>query len=300
MIDLRSRLALWAAVAASAELMLLRIATRTFIHIPGMDVVSGPLAVIAEAGRLAFHLTIVLVVALLFSTLVEIRRDRTGGSAALAAAIGLVLVASGLAVAGQLSPSVTGWISLFAIGLPLVATRRLGERAVPLILWVAAVWLTGSGTLLQGSGGGIGGGQFGGLLLAGEFAGVTAAVTLPLLTARPFPRPALTAGLAVAGLVTALLSFASSTTAILVLWSFGIPASLSPLLYGLAAGAAVMTLWAAFSTGRRELGAGILLLAIGGFGLISTYQTILIVAGLVIVAMAATGPRSRSLVFAAA
>lgn len=283
------RLAWWAALAALTELVLLRIATRTFVHIPGLDVVAGPLSVVAEAGRLAFYLTVVLLTALLVATLSSLVKETGPSRRMLMGGVGVILLSSFLAFVGGASPTMTGWMSLIAIGLVAFAAVTTGWRAVSLVLWATALALIATGALLQGSGGGLEGGEVGGLLLAGDLVSVAAATTLPLLLGSRPSLKALTAGLVAMSVIAAALWTASSTISILVLWSFGIPAALPPLLYGVGAGAAVATVWSAVERGRTPLAAAVVLLSAGGFSLISTYQTTLVVAGLALAVMDLAG-----------
>ncbi|MFP3915410.1 MAG: hypothetical protein ACLFWM_11090 [Actinomycetota bacterium] len=286
---LLARLAWWTAVAALGELVFLRIATRTFVHIPGMDVLSGPLAALAETGRLAFYLAVVLLAALGVVLAAVVVRFRPSGAWPLAGALGLAALSSVTAGLGGIPPSLAGWLGLGAVGLAAGAAVPLGLKAIPLLMWAIALGLGATGILLQGPGGGLSGGEVGSLLLAGDVIAVVAASSLPLLLRGRPSRRAVVAGAITAAAVLGALAAASSTTAVLVLWSFGIPAGLAPLLYGVAAGAAVTTVWSALQTGDGLVAAGVILLGAGGFGLISTYQTTLVVAGL---SLAVLGLRS--------
>lgn len=276
-------LALWAGCVAVVELLLLRIGTRTLVHIPGVDTLSGPLAWLSETGRFAYYLSLVLVAAvgwaLLRSRWVSDSSFKWSGGLALAV---FVPAAAGGAV-GVLSPPLVGWASLIALVPLVVGSATRGRAAIPVLLWIAAVWSSGLAVLLQGRGGGLTGDTVAGLLQMGDILAVAGAAAFPLLLSnRPSRGPLLT-GVALAAVVVALLSLASSTTTILALWAFGITASLPPLFYALAAaGMAIAVHQAILDDDRRTVAATLLVLA-GGIGLVSTYQTGLVVVGLALV-----------------
>lgn len=273
-------LALWAGCVAVVELILLRIGTRTLVHIPGVDRLSGPLAWLSETGRFAYYFSLVLAavvgVALMRSWWVLDSPYRWSGTLAL---VVFAAAAAGGAV-GALSPELVGWVSLAALVPLVVGAATRGRAAIPVLLWTAAVWSSGLAVLLQGRGGGLTGDAVAALLQGGDILAVAGAMAFPLLLGRRPSRGPLLTGVVLALVVTALLSLASSTTTILALWAFGITASLPPLFYALgAAGMAITVHQAALDGDRRTVAATLLVLA-GGIGLVSTYQTGLVIVGL--------------------
>lgn len=273
-------LAWWAGLVAITELVLLRMGTRTLVHIPGVEVVSGPLAWLSEAGRFAYFLSLVLVVglgALLLATWWASGSPRRWFGICAVALAGLAAI---VAAIGAANPTVVGWLSLAAPLALILGLAGAGRGAIPLLLWTGAAWSAGFATLLQGGGGGLSGEAMAALLQAGDVLAVAGALTFPLLLRRPPRGASLGTGLAVAVVVTALLTWASSTTAILSLWAFGITASLPLVSYALAAGAMAATVHEASRQDNRGLAGAVMLVMAGGIGLISTYQTTLLVVGL--------------------
>lgn len=285
---LLSRLAGWTALAAATELIVLRISTRTFIHIPGLDVLTGPLSVVSELGRLAFYLTLVLLLALSVRLIIFRGRDSQFHSVLPIGALALVLVGSALATAGLASPHFAGWTGLGAAGLAAAGVLNEGRSAIPVILWSLALAMTASPVLLQHAGG-LAGGEMAVLARGGELLAVIALLSLPLLLEVRLSRTGALWGIAIAVFITAAFWASPSTSTILALWSVGVPGSLPALAYGAGAASATITIWTAWQSERPLLAAAVTLLLTGGFGLISTYQTTLVVVGLV---LAGTGIRS--------
>jgi hypothetical protein len=176
-------------------------------------------------------------------------------------------------------PAMAGFI-VIAAGISFA-----GWRALPLLALVVATYASGLAATLQGSGGGLSGESFGNLMRFSEIAAIGGCLSLPLVLGKTLSRRALVVGLGVAALVTTMLWVASPTLTILILWSFGLPASLPAAMYGLAAGSVVAVGANAIQDGRRGLAAGVLLAAAGGVGLVSTYQTALLAAGLGLIAL---------------
>ena len=265
--------------AALMELLLLRTATRTLIHIPGLDRFETPIRVIAEVGRYAFYLAIVsLVVVLMIRTLHEL----TSGSPrriVIGAALASFL---GTAAAGRLGLfplPLVGVVSLAALVL-VVAGIGLGRHAVPVVFFILATVAAGTTVLELGLPGDLSGRQVDGLLLTAEIGLILSAVTAPLLlTDRPDKR-AVWVGLGVSAITAGAFAADPSTISILVLWNLGVPGWLPGLTYVVAAGSLAATLWSSLVSGRRSTAAGLLLLAAGGIGMISTYQAGLVLAGL--------------------
>jgi len=122
------------------------------------------------------------------------------------------------------------------------------------------------------------------LIIAAECLLVLAGATSPLLLGRSPSKMALIAGAAAAVVVTAAFIGGASTFTILVLWNLGVPGWLPGFAFALAFGGFVASLWSALASRDHRTAVGIWLLLAGGVGLISTYQT-----GLVLLAVVLLG-----------
>lgn len=241
---------------------------------------SGPLSWLSQAGRFAYYLSLVLVVGVGISLVATWRMSGSPRRWFGISAVTLVGLAAVLGSIDASIPTLVGWLSLAAPLALVVGLAGAGRGAIPLLLWTGAAWSAGFATLLQGGGGGLSGEAMAALLQAGDVLAVAGALTFPLLLRRPPRGGSLGTGLAVTVVVAALLTRASSTTAILALWAFGITASLPVVFYALAAGAMAATIHESSRQGNRGLAGAAMLVMAGGIGLISTYQTALLVVGL--------------------
>ena len=118
----------WLTVFVLAELFLLRIGTRTLIHIPGLGRFETPIRVLAEAGRFANSAAVLFLVAVLVS-MAYVRFKSRDPSSMLAgsAAVGFLLVA-GAGRLGVVSLSVVGWSLSAALVVAVLAGWR-GRRS---------------------------------------------------------------------------------------------------------------------------------------------------------------------------
>src|SRR3990172_1893907 len=221
--DLATRIAGPLAILVVAELFLLRLGTRTLIHIPGLEKYETPIRWLAEVGRFAYFAAVVFLIALLIA--LTVRRFRRSGPFAVMgalAALGFLVTA----LAGRvewIQPGVVGWVGITALVMALVGAASRGRRALPLAFFTAGAVAAGWSALAQGRGGGLSGGQVDALLIVSEIMVVGFALTAPLLLQRRPSRRAMLVGLGVA-VPTALVAAASSSTvSILALWSFGTP-----------------------------------------------------------------------------
>lgn len=280
-------------LVALVELILLRSGTRTLVHIPGLGRYDVSIGVLNEVGRLAFYLSVVLLVATLGYLAVWLWRVDTSLSRAASSLVALSILVAAAGRIGILTPSAVGWYSVGAIsGMAAIAWR--GVRSIPLALfagsWVVAAW----SVLGQGSGGGISGRSVDTSVVVAEALLILAGVTAPLLVSRSVTTPAVVAGFAAFLIVASGFSIGGSTLAILTLWNLGVPGWFSPLAFGLAFGGLVIATWSALAAGDRMTAAAIALLVAGGVGMISTYQTGLVLAALTIVyAVTLAGDRTR-------
>lgn len=272
-------------VAVLAELVLLRTGTRTLIHIPGLGRFETPIRVLAEVGRFAYYLAVVCLVAtlaLLAFRGLRARRRLVGSIGAL-----VFLGVAGAGRLGVLAGPLVGWCSL-AVLVIVTAAGWQGLRSLPIGLFVVGS-IAASWTVLGQSGGAsLTGRQVDGLMLIAEIALILAGLTTPLLLQSPPHRMAVVAGIGAAVLGAGAFSAGASTLSILVLWNLGVPGWLPGIAYALALGAVVTTLLSAFGSGQRHTAIALVLLVAGGVGTISTYQTGLVLAALLLLAEPAT------------
>ncbi len=280
--DLGSWLARVALAAAAVELVLLRLVSRTVIHIPGMEQVAGPYRSVALAGRYAYHAAAVLAtIALAFLT----RRLAAQGRTSAEVAVGAALVAFLAARLGLLDTTAFGLVAAVSVVILVVGITGVDPRVgISVGLFAAAFVvaavhaivqdLTGNGDLAPTS--------TIGLLLAAEVLLFGAA--LALLWATPRVRSTeVVAGVVVALFVGGVLVASPATSKVLMLWTVGMPGYFSAPVYALVAGVLTATLLAA-RRARPDLAVGLGLLVVGGIGLQNSYQTLLVVCGLAVLA----------------
>jgi hypothetical protein len=95
-------------------------------------------------------------------------------------------------------------------------------------------------------------------------------------------------------LVAAAFAGGASTLSIMVLWNLGVPGWLPGIAFALAFGGIVTAVWSAMASGDRVTAIGIVLLLGGGVGLISTYQTGLALAAILLLAEPRTMGQERT------
>ena len=275
-------------VLALGELVLLRTGTRTLVHIPGLGRYETPIRILAEVGRFAYYLAVVSLVAVLAILAFHGIRTRTprhvtGGVGALA-----FLAVAGAGRLEVLAAPAVGWTSLVLLIVVTAAVWR-GLRTLPIgffvLGWAAAGWTV----LGQSAMGGLSGRQVDTLMLTAEISLLLSAVTAPLLLKGPPSRMAILVGLGVALVGIGAFASGASTLSILILWNLGVPGWLPGVAYALALGSIVTTLWSASATGQRLTAIGLLLLVTGGIGTISTYQTGLVLAAVLLLGGAMAG-----------
>lgn len=286
-------LSLWLAgatgVAAATELALLRLGTRTAIHIPAIEHVAGPYQAVAGAGRFAYFAAVVLLtmtLVLLASQFARMTRPIE------TTAVTTFLLAAVASRSGIVADDLLGIVvvaAVVALGVAAAARLEGAGRLVPPVFALAVV-LAAIHTLAYT--------DAAWLLDMSEVLAVVAALLTPLLLRDHLDRRAWIWGIVTAAIVFAALGPGGATTRILLLWNFGLAGSLPAPLYALAIGALVMAIGAAVRAGRTELVVALALLFIGGVALHSTYQSGLVVAGLAVLALsdhsAERTTRSRS------
>jgi len=273
-------------VVAAIELTLLRLFTRTIVHIPGASDLSPILSVVSSVGRFSYYLATVLLIVLLVLLVGAFwrARDLMGAGAVLA-----FLVAAALARAG-----VVGDLSLALLVCGCVAATAIaavgaggGRDRVPVVLFVAGFLLAGSYAVLQSP---VAADLratrvLSPVLVGAEALALSAALaSLLLLTHRP-ARRVIGAGVAVGVVACGALVANPSTTKVLLLWSFGLAGYFPSLVYAVAFGALAVTIIGLVREQRTAAAIAIALVAMGGIGLHSTYQSALVVAGLGLLAL---------------
>lgn len=279
----------WSLFAAVvAEFLLLRTGTRALIHIPGLQRFEAPIRALAEAGRFAYYLAVVLLVTTLVA--IAMRRARSGDARNLVLGASVIMFLL-LALAGRLSvisADLVGWFSLIVIALA-VALTWTGRRSIPVALFALSSVAAGLSVLGQGDGGGLSGLTVDWLVTLAEILLVLAALTSPLVVRARVTSTSLIAGSVAAALVAGGFASGGSTLSIIILWNIGVPGWLPWVAYSLAIGALVTSLWLAATSGRPTTAIGLALLIAGGVGVISTYQTGLVLAGILLL-YASPGP----------
>ncbi|MEE9277289.1 MAG: hypothetical protein V3V06_02660, partial [Dehalococcoidia bacterium] len=274
---------------AAAEFLLLRLFTRTAIHIPGIAQLSGPYTALAESGRYAYYVGTVFLVVLLIALAAALLRHGTFHGVAGAAGLFAFIIGAAGSRAGVVDDTTLAVISVSAVvALSIWAARALSRPAgVVVVLFAAAfvlaaifaiaqsVWPSGPPVLRDSS-----------LLVAAEALALFFAVASPLLAPRRNDRWALVAAGAMGVAIFAALTGTPATVKILALWSFGLAGYFPAVLYALGAGAVTYSLVAMFRAGHLAEAAGLTLLVLGGIGLQSTYQTGLGIVGLAVIGQA--------------
>ena len=279
------------AAAALTELLILRTFTRTAVHIPALEAMAGPYEVISEIGRFAYFVTVVLLLAALPVLAMTLARGDTrlrAGSVAIAVFLGGAAIAR---LNGSELLSAASILGATALLAGVAASNVRGRAALPWAVFGAATLAAGANILLQQPGMPARGeaDAVRAFLTAAEYLGLAFAMMTPLF-AGGLPGAKLQAVAVVAGALAFAGMLAAPTVRILLLWNQGFSGSLPAAVYGIAAAgitAALLSLWA---RGRRAECIGLLLVAAGGMGLQSTYQSALVVAGLALVASVRPAP----------
>lgn len=276
LIDLRW-LALATAVVATVEMVLLRVLTRTVIHIPGLDWFRSPYRIVTEAGRFALYLAAVLLVVLM--VVVAVRAWDRGGRPVTVVLLGFLVVAAGvrLGIVGEtISGAATAVLVLAAVAAPPGWNTA---RRLPLIAMAVAFAITAAVDVLGSAAPGVSL-PTAALIQGSEALALLGATSLALLAPRPAVRRAVLAGVAVAVLVAAALMRAEATTEILLLWNLGVAGYFHPLFYAAACGALTYAGVRSHLAGDDAAVAGVLLVLAGGIGLHSTLQSGELIMGL--------------------
>jgi hypothetical protein len=211
-----------------------------------------------------------------------------------AATAGLVLFAAvaSAAFAGVISELQLGALSLAAIGLLVPATlTAVGWRAtVPTLAFASAFLLTAGFTLAPQAGWR----PPAETLIAGEALALGFALTSPLLVRPARDRLTVLVATLTAVVVLTMLIGNAATTKNLALWSVGLAGYFPSIVYAAAAGALAYAVIGGFRGQSPLIALGISLIALGGVGFHSTYQTGLVVIGLAVIGASALPAANRS------
>ncbi len=273
------------ALVVVAEAILLRGATRVFIHIPGLDVTTGVLGQVTELARLAFRMAVPLTFVLLMMLIGSLWVSHCHRVSAVA--VGAFLTA---AAVGRIEVLRSG-ADLVMLGLvatvAFVSIVGLEPQAtIPIAAWSVAFLMAGFVQLLdQRAADGVGVMSLPWLGGLAEAVAVVALITAPLLLRDRLGRLDWVVGTAIATLLTiAFLNVEGLTAAkILLLWNLGWSGGYPAIVYALAIGSLVMTVAALVRRRRIRSAASLMFMAAAGFGMFSSYQTALLVVGLILI-----------------
>lgn len=266
------------ALVAVIELTVLRIGTRTVIHIPGIEAFETPYRGISTLGRTAYFVSVVLLLTILVAAIASLVSKRAVGAAVAVAGVCLAGIA---ARAGLVGGEVVAALTVVCIavlsfrfvshsaGYARFALAVLGVAPVVALSTLLIVDVFGAGTHFERAG-----------LTVGEGLAVAAALVSPLLVLGSKARRSSWIAAGVVGLgVLVMIVGAGSTTKILMLWNFGLSGYFPGPLYAIAAAALGYTIATLLAEDRKGMAVGLILLVVGGIGLHSTYQTGLVVVG---------------------
>jgi hypothetical protein len=283
--DLVWWLARAAVLAGAAELFLLRLVTRTAVHIPGIATLGGPYLVVAELGRFAYYLAAVLLSLTLVGLAWVLARRASPAALTGAASLLLFLGAALAARAGLIGDALLAPISVLAVEVVMLAgaTRPGAARRASVLLFGSAFLVSSAYALFQANATeNVGAASFAWLLPIGEFVVLAWCVEAPLLLRRRPDRASVMWGIAVALATLIALRTGEATTKILLLWNLGLAGYLPDPAYALAFSLLAYALSRGARSGRSSLATAFGLLIVGGLGLHSTYQTGFVLAGLAV------------------
>ena len=268
-------------VASFVELAILRVGTRTAIHIPGLERVAGPYRVVAEAGRLAFFVAVVLLGILVPYLARDLSRlGTTHAAAGLIAFMGVAgLGALRLVDNDVLAPAVIAVVAALAAA---VLSTQCSQVRVVVGLFVAAFLAAALRDVAQP---GLTD-EVSAILRSAELLGVLAATASGPLVRRSLALRRMPSGrlaysaIAVGVVITGAILANASTVHILMLWNFGLTGTLPAAAYGLAVASWMVAVASSVRCGRHHLALALSFFFLGGIGLTSTYQSGLVVAGL--------------------
>lgn len=277
-------LATWTAIALATELVVLRLLTRTAIHIPGLGEIEAGIRFFSEVGRIAFNAALILVFALLVAMTIDaVNKTRWPLVVALAAVLGIAIVAP----LGWLPEPIIDLITIVVvIAAPLLGwLSRNGslKRSSPSMLFSTAFTVAALPTLVGKAHPGTTLPVVGMLNVAEALALVGAFSLLILVWGRPRWSALIVAALV--GVATAgMLAAQPATIEILMLWNLGLAGYFSSVVYGVAAGMFAYAAVTSAQRGQPAVALGVVFVITGGIGLHSTLQSASFFIGVLILA----------------
>lgn len=273
--------------AAAVELLILRSFTRTAIHIPALQELSGPYRVISAIGRYDYFVAVVLLMGALPACALMLGR-RCGLEGVVASvAVGLFSAAAFLSRQGAIGSEGIALVSTLSIltlaSVLFVRNRRIGTV---LLLYAAAFTLAALVPFARSQ-------STGSALWYSEILVVAAGLASPAALGVPLQRRIVVTVLAATGLSFAFILAGDASVRILMLWNQGVTGSLPPLAYAVAVGGLSGSLVGLFRQRRHLELLGLMLTVIAGIGLHSTYQTGLAVVGIAVLCCAVTTSADR-------
>ncbi len=275
------------------ELAILRIGTRTAIHVPGLERVAGPYRLLAATGRLAYFVASVMLVMLLGYVTLELHRRRRMHASACLISFMVMAGVGALHIVGS-EVMTTAVVTTIAVLAVVVLAHQDDEMRVVVGLFATAFLLGALPGIVQSGSSSAIPAVFRQLPRAAETLAVAAAIGSGPMARRslglmwhPARRMAWISG-GVGLVTTATIPANPSTVHILMLWNFGLTGALPAAAYGLAAASLTMAVASYVRCSQPILALTLMLLFLGGIGLTSTYQSGLVVAGLGLADLAST------------
>ncbi len=287
--------------AALAETLLLRGVTRIGVHVPNGEGVAPAFQVASFLGSLAFNFASLLAIVLVVLILGSLVRRMDGGlsrlalvglSGAMMMGLGLSLTTDGPAADALFGVAVALLVGFIAI--VTVSERRVGAAAALALILVAAAYLSYQYYVLSYLfyrilDYGVVPPMSTAVLRLGELLAVAAAAAAFWAWGLPRWRWVGRAGLAAVAAVLLALTLAGlspvSTMAILALWTTGLSLFLPFPVYLLALALYLLTLVACWRSGDAFwTAAGLLLVLLAGYMAESTYQHLLLLVGVALLA----------------
>lgn len=267
------------------EALLLRGATRVFIHIPGLDVTTGVLGRVTDVARLAFRMAVPLTFVLLMMLIGSLWASHSGRLSAVV--VGAFLTAAAMGRLNVLRPSAELVVLGLVAALAVLSVVSLEPPAkVPIAAWSVAFLMMGVVQLLdQWAADGVGVISLPWLGGLAEAVAVVALITAPLVLRDRLGRWDWVVGAGTATLLTVAFWNAEGMAAarILLLWNLGWSGGYPVIVYAIAIGSLVMTVAALVRRHRIRPAAALMFMGAAGFGMFSSYQTALLVVGLVLI-----------------
>lgn len=275
------------AVASAVELAILRLFTRTAIHIPALEQMQTPYAWLSDGGRFAYFTGVALLIPAL--ALFALAPGRTRPIVAPAVVLFVFGAFFGLEHLGDRAlVDMASMGAVAALSTGIVAFARDRRAVAPALFAVAFVAAGTYATIPDVSNAS----QPEWLLRTAEYSGVAFALTTAFMAGQQRGRVPWVAGGVVAAVVMLLFLGNGSTSRFLLLWNVGLPGAFPGVVYAVAGGALAYTLASLLGARRWVEAAGLVLLLTGGIGLHSTYQSGLVVTGLAAL-LVATGNRPQ-------